>query len=113
MLRSVEIEHYMLDNPVTVSPDADLFEAVQLIVDNKISGICVVTSDREQYENLFGVDPQRDTRWRLSPNLTWYPSEFSKIRLQYNYDDRKNIGVDHSIWLQFEFLLGSHGSHKF
>jgi len=69
---------------------------------------------RAQYENLFlGPDPQRDSRWRLSPNLTWFPSEFSKVRFQYNYDDRKNIGVDHSLWLQFEFSLGAHPAHKF
>jgi hypothetical protein len=61
----------------------------------------------------FFPDPDRDPRWRLSPNLTWYPSEFSKIRLQYNYDDRQNLGVDHSVWLQWEFLLGSHAAHKF
>ena len=55
----------------------------------------------------------RADRVRLSPNLTWYPTEFSKIRLQYNYDDRKNIGTDHSLWMQFEFLLGAHAAHKF
>jgi hypothetical protein len=60
-----------------------------------------------------GRDLLRRERWRLSPNLTWYPSEFSKIRLQYNYDDRADIGVDHSVWLQFEFLLGAHAAHKF
>jgi hypothetical protein len=60
-----------------------------------------------------GRDPLRDQRWRISPNLTWYPSEFSKIRLQYNYDDRRGIGRDHSVWLQFEFLLGAHAAHKF
>jgi hypothetical protein len=58
-------------------------------------------------------DPDRDTRWRISPNLTWYPTEFSKVRLQYNYDDRANIGIDHSVWLQVEFLLGAHAAHKF
>ncbi|MFO0793960.1 MAG: hypothetical protein U0586_07835, partial [Candidatus Brocadiaceae bacterium] len=53
-------------------------------------------------------------RWRLSPNLTFYPSEFSKIRLQYNYDDiLGNDSTEHSVFLQFEFLLGSHGAHKF
>ena len=72
-----------------------------------------VASTRGQYENLFGIDAARDTRWRLSPNLTWFPSEFSKIRLQYNYDQRRHIGVDHSLWLQFEFLLGAHAAHKF
>ncbi len=65
------------------------------------------------YEAVYGPDPQRAERWRISPNLTWYPTEFSKLRLQYNYDDRTGIGVDHSVWLQFEFLLGSHGAHKF
>ena len=62
---------------------------------------------------LLGRDPQRDMRWRVSPNLTWYPSEFSKVRLQYNYDDRRGFGDDHSVWLQFEFLLGAHAAHKF
>ena len=58
-------------------------------------------------------DPDRDTRWRIAPALTYYPSEFSKLRLQYNYDDRDHVGVDHSVWLQFEFLLGTHAAHKF
>jgi hypothetical protein len=85
-----------------------------------------VTSERADYEKAgylvadnsgggaaAGRDPSRNTRWRLSPNLTWYPSEFSKLRLQYNYDDRDDIGTDHSVWLQFEFLLGAHAAHKF
>ncbi len=55
----------------------------------------------------------RAVQYRLSPNLTWYPSEFSKVRLQYNYDDRKGLGIDHSLWLQFEFILGAHAAHKF
>lgn len=80
-----------------------------------------VTGDRANYEraNLtfegesLGRDPERAARWRLSPNLTWYPTEFSKVRLQYNYDDRYGFGVDHSVWLQFEFVLGAHAAHKF
>ena len=55
----------------------------------------------------------RADRYRFSPNLTWYPSEFSKIRLQYNYDHRAGIGFDHSVWMQVEFLLGAHAAHKF
>jgi hypothetical protein len=57
--------------------------------------------------------PERASRTRVSPSITWYPSEFSKLRLQYNYDDRKGIGTDHSLWLQFEFILGAHAAHKF
>jgi hypothetical protein len=55
----------------------------------------------------------RADRTRISPNFTWYPTEFSKVRLQYNYDDRKGIGKDHSLWLQFEMVLGAHAAHKF
>lgn len=55
----------------------------------------------------------RADRYRVSPNVTWYPSEFSKVRLQYNLDHREGLGADHSVWLQFEFLLGAHAAHKF
>lgn len=76
-------------------------------------GDFVTRTSQAAYERLDGNDPNRAQRWRLSPNLTWYPSEFSKIRLQYNFDDRTGIGDDHSVWLQFEFLLGAHAAHTF
>jgi hypothetical protein len=53
-------------------------------------------------------------RWRVSPAFTWFPTEFSKLRLQYNFDHRDAVSRDdHSVWLQFEFLLGAHAAHKF
>jgi hypothetical protein len=55
----------------------------------------------------------RAGRTRLSTNLTWYPSEFSKLRLQYNRDTGRFVGDENSLWVQVEFLLGSHGAHKF
>ncbi len=55
----------------------------------------------------------RGERVRVSPDLTFYPSEFSKVRLQYNYDQGELFGTDHSVWLQVEFLLGAHGAHRF
>lgn len=55
----------------------------------------------------------RIDRSRYSTNVTWFPSEFSKFRVQYNYDRRAGLGHDHSVWLQFEFLLGAHAAHKF
>jgi len=59
-------------------------------------------------------DPENlDDRFRVSPNFTWYPTEFSKLRLQYNYDHRKNLPNESSLWLQFEFILGAHAAHKF
>lgn len=76
----------------------------------------IVAGLRGEFAN--GEDGQfasdvRGHRTRISPNFTWYPTEFSKFRVQYNYDDRKNIGTDHSLWFQFEFLLGAHAAHKF
>lgn len=55
----------------------------------------------------------RMDRSRYSTNVTWFPTEFSKFRVQYNYDRRAGLGNDHSVWMQFEFLLGAHAAHKF
>ncbi len=69
-----------------------------------------VTGNNGQFDEN---DVTRGSRERVSPNLTWYPSEFSKIRLQYNYDQWDRIEDAHSVWCQVEFLLGSHAAHKF
>ena len=59
-------------------------------------------------------DPSLSRRWRVSPVLTWFPTEFSKLRLQYNFDHGDALARDeHSLWLQLEFLLGAHAAHKF
>jgi hypothetical protein len=69
-------------------------------------------------DSEFTDDDERQTRSRISANLTWYPTEFSKIRLQYNHDFLEEnffmAGRDvDSVFLQFEFILGAHGAHKF
>ena len=69
-------------------------------------------------DSMFTDDLDRQSRWRLSANITWYPTEFSKIRLQYNQDFlQENFFLSarevESIFLQWEFILGSHGAHKF
>ena len=62
-----------------------------------------------------GTDPLRDRRKRYSPNVTFYPTEFSKIRLQYNRDWAGHLvnNTANSVWLQWEFNLGAHTAHKF
>jgi hypothetical protein len=60
----------------------------------------------------FSSDNRQD-RTRISPNVTWYPTEFSKLRLQYNYDHGQTFGDEHSVWMQLEFLIGAHAAHKF
>ncbi len=56
-----------------------------------------------------------DERWRFSPNMTFYPSEFSKFRLQYNLDfaDSRNREAVHGVFLQMELNIGEHGAHSF
>ena len=69
-------------------------------------------------DSKFTDDPSRQSRSRVSADLTWYPTEFSKIRLQYNHDFIDDsfflAGRDvDSVFFQFEFILGAHGAHKF
>src|SRR5881227_1058275 len=72
----------------------------------------------DMQDSKFTDDLDRQSRWRLSANLTWYPTEFSKIRLQYNQDFlEENFFLSgrqvESVFLQWEFILGAHGAHKF
>lgn len=63
-------------------------------------------------EDIYASQPPGN-RSRISPNITWHPSEYSRLRLQYNYGRRPGYKDDHSVWLQYEFLIGSHSAHKF
>ena len=62
-------------------------------------------------------DPFRGDRVRISPMLSYQPSEFSRIRLQYNYDNAKFLPPGDqnasSVWLGVEVLYGSHPAHKY
>jgi len=68
------------------------------------------------------TDPFRDHRFRLSPLLIFQPTEFSRIRLQYNYDEATHLEFDalgnreqnaHSVWVGFEVLIGAHPAHRY
>jgi len=59
------------------------------------------------------LDPEwTDDRTRLAANVTHYPSEFSRVRLQGSRD----MGLGEPVWAGFlalEVLIGSHGAHAF
>ena len=57
--------------------------------------------------NSNGFDPNR-----LSLMADWSPSEFSRLRLQYNRDKSRPV-VDNQWTLQYIMSLGSHGAHEF
>lgn len=61
------------------------------------------------------ADPFRDNRHRVSPLISWQPSEFSRLRLQYNYDRADHLADKeaHSVWLGVEFMYGAHPAHTY
>ena len=67
------------------------------------------------FAQLRSADPSRSDRTRISPILTFKPSEFSKASLQYNHDraDHLTDKTQSSVWLSVEVLLGSHPAHNF
>ena len=56
MLQSVNLRDYMLTNPVKVKADDNVLDAMQVIIDNKISGVCVV----DDQQNLVGILSELD-----------------------------------------------------
>jgi hypothetical protein len=61
------------------------------------------------------TDPFRADRTRVSPLLVFHPSEFSRLRLQYNYDVADDLDEEHqhSVWAGIEFLFGAHPAHGY
>jgi len=57
----------------------------------------------------FGSSP-----YRLTGALEFNPTEFSRIRLQYNYDQSaRNDRLNNEILLQIILAIGAHGAHPF
>ncbi len=69
-------------------------------------------SDPTTYTRALDFD--RTDRMRISPLLCYQPSEFTRIRLQYNYDESDHLSGDgeHSVWLTFQTLIGVHQPHR-
>lgn len=63
-----------------------------------------------------GIDALRDDRSRISPLITYKPTEFSRLRLQANVDNADHLTSDDtvfSLWFGLDFILGTHPPHKF
>ncbi len=72
-----------------------------------------------RYEFVTGVDNDYlDVAWagdrhRASANIPFWPTEFSRLRLQYGYDVPEWRDGYHMVFLAMEFAVGAHGAHKF
>ncbi len=70
---------------------------------------------------LAGMQQTFDKPWRLTGALEFNPSEFSRIRLQYNYDRSGGDGfaygggpkTNQEIYLQMILGIGAHAAHAF
>ncbi len=63
------------------------------------------------------ISERFDASDRWTAVLTWTPTEFSRFRMQYSYNDIvTEDGVNETfdtVWLQFLMSLGTHGAHQF
>jgi hypothetical protein len=61
------------------------------------------------------ADPFRGPRPRLTPLLVWHPSEFSRLRLQYDFDQAAFLPERDasSVWLGIEVTFGAHPAHQY
>jgi hypothetical protein len=50
---------------------------------------------------------------RTTIMVDWNPSEFSRIRAQYAWDDASAGPTDEQFFLQYIYAMGAHGAHKF
>jgi hypothetical protein len=51
---------------------------------------------------------------RVTLMTDWSPSEFTRLRLQYAWDDARDSGNADEQWrLQYIYAIGAHGAHKF
>jgi CBS domain-containing protein len=56
MLQSVDLRDYMITNPIKVKEDANLLDTMKIIIDNKVSGVCVINENK----SLVGVLSEMD-----------------------------------------------------
>lgn len=67
---------------------------------------------RYDYFGLHNSDDAEDKdRW--SALLAFVPSEFSAVRLQYNYINPEAGESEHQIFLQLNYTIGAHPAHKY
>jgi hypothetical protein len=50
---------------------------------------------------------------RFTTMIDWSPSEFSRLRAQYAWDDSRGSQTDRELLLQYIYAIGAHGAHKF
>lgn len=87
MLQSVNLRDYIIPHPVKVKADANVLDAMQVIIDNKVSGVCVV----DNADNLVGILSELDCL-RAVLSATYNKSTVGTVR---EYMASDNLVVAH------------------
>lgn len=113
-----------LEDTTTTPPTVDPFTRKQdgLYVQGKYRSGRWGVAARYDVLDLFNADYVRagtakefgPKPWRATAALEYNPSEFSRIRLQYNHDESDRSGhASNEVFLQFIVGIGAHAAHTF
>ena len=64
-----------------------------------------IVGARADYVNGFGSGPEI---FQIAPSITWWQSEWVRLRLQYNYLKPQGAGGNHTLLLQAFWAVGPH-----
>ena len=87
MLHSVSLRDHILPNPVKVRANANIADAMHIIIDNKVSGLCVV----DEADNLVGILSELDCL-RAVLSATYNKTNIGEVR---EYMASDNLVVAH------------------
>ena len=80
-------------------------------LDSGTPNIGLPGSSLASVESFLGLTPAVPRR--LTWMLDWSPSEFSRLRAQFAWDDARATVRDRQLFLQYLYSIGAHGAHKF
>lgn len=114
------------DGTVTTGPETGGYESLRRRQDG-LYAQGIYQADRWRFGGRFGIlDLFADTfkqagvrqdyarPWQVTASAEFNPSEFTRIRLQYNHDRTGPGGsVNNALILQFLFGIGAHAAHAF
>ncbi|MGH7850752.1 MAG: hypothetical protein ACREOP_10670 [Thermodesulfobacteriota bacterium] len=93
------------NTPVTEEDDGE-----EDIEQAGLSDVVKQHAEAEEEEETLGL---LGRAYRISPMLTFSPSEFSRIKLEYDYLNQDYGPNQHAVFLQFLYAIGAHGAHPY
>lgn len=99
---NVGVRYGIEDTDDPISPEEDLeIEGALLPIAQEVE------EEEEEPLGLLG------RQYRISTMLTFNPTEFSRLRFEYDYLNQDFAENQHGIFLQFQYAIGAHGAHTY